>query len=357
MISHHPSAFTMGIVLLIAAVGAVAYVSGGPASFLGHSPGEVENDFVTVSRSCNNVATQYKYCEALCPSGYYATSGSCRTVVNDFPNNDSGYQYNLLGVSPDLKGWSCFNGDLANDPNEYVEASVVCARSGGYTAIPYQFCGNYRIEPSTGQPGSVNEVCDTANLGGWLDCTNFKTSGGNALCNGSVSCGSSCGGFDVSQCVYCNGGCMGGQTLCGNGTCQDDCTGSGGNAPGSKLVGPAGNNCLPGQNCLPVPDTWTTPGFCGNGVLTAGIPEAGEECDGDDSFCASHGTLGVICPDGTSVSSGYVCSSTCSCEPNPTPCCNGPSGPDCTDNYDCGLAITEFGLAHGICVLGCCVYG
>lgn len=364
MKSHRPIPFVLGIILLVIAAGAVAYLSGGPASFFGHSPGEIENDFITVTQACNDSTAfggQYKFCEALCPTGptdYYALSGSCKTIVNDFPNNDSGYRYNLSGVMPDLRGWSCFNGDLANDPNEFVEASVVCARTGGYTPIPYQFCGNYRIESSTGQPGSVNEVCDTTNFGDWLDCSDFSTGGGVALCNGSLACGSNCGGFDISQCMYCNGGCSPGQQLCANGTCQANCSGSGGNAPGTKLVGPAGTNCQPGVPCVGVPDTWTNPGFCGDGGSTGGIPGPGEACDGDDSFCSSYGTLGVVCPDGTSVSSGYTCTNTCACEPNPTPCCTDAFGsPQCTDNLDCGLAMTEFGLAHGTCVLGCCTYG
>ncbi len=337
-----PIVVALGLLLI---AGTVAYLTGGPASFFGHSEEEIEDDItLPLTNSCF-----YKFCSAACPNDYYAVSGSCETVV-DFPNNASGYQYNLSGVLPDLREWNCFNDDLANDGVEAIQASVVCARTGGWSSSTYQSCGNYRIEDGT-PVGGVDEACDKTNFGDWLDCTDFQTQGGLPLCNGELSCRGDCGGFDVSNCVYCNNGCPPGQTLCANNTCQLNCSGSGGNAPGFKKVGPAGGNCLPGQPCPGLPNFSLSTGFCGDGIANP-IPDPsnGELCESDGD-CSGYPTFGVQCPDGTSISAGQVCVN-CNCEPNPTPCCTDVFGqPECTNNNDCGLGM----CGHDICVLGCCV--
>lgn len=339
------------LVVLFVSVLAVAQVVN-IASFFGHSPEEIENDFVTVENACDdasNPSNHYKYCQALCPSGYYAMSGSCDTVFdpNVAANSlDSGFQYNFSGALPNLSGWGCFNGSLANTPDEFVKATVVCARAGdlSISPSPQAVCGDYRIEGS--------EVCDKTNFGDWLDCSDFKTGGGQSLCNGQLQCNSStnaCGSFDISQCVYCNGQnnpCNPPYTLCLDNTCQTDCSGHNGSHP----VGTAGQNCMPGQNCAGIPDTYTYPGFCGDNILQV---TNGELCDQD---CSSYPTFGVVCPDGKSVSSGQTCKD-CGCEIDPAPCCKDSFGrPQCRDYQECGLANTEFGLVHGNCVLGCCVY-
>lgn len=335
-----------GIVILFLVTLALA---AGQAIFFGHSAEEIEDDIITITQACDGSSgARYKFCEAVCPTDFYAISGSCSTEV-DFPN-DSGYQYNLSGVLPDLRGWSCFNGRLENDPNEFVIAEVVCARTGGYTTFTYQYCGDYRIEDGSAS-GGITEACDLTNLGDWLDCTDFYTEGGIQLCNGELGCNNACTGFDISFCQYCDtGSCSPGTILCQDGTCNPDCSRNGGpSGPNGNLVGDAGLKCFPTAPCDGVSDIsiYQGMGFCGNGVLDPGNNEVCEA----DSDCAGSGTFGVVCPDGTTVSSGYVCAG-CQCVPNPEPC-RSRCPPGCTTNQDCGFGGS--GQGHPVCIMGCCV--
>ncbi len=329
------------------------------ASFSGHSPGEVEDELLYVTVACDNPSGppsssdyRYKYCSAACPSGptdfYYAVGGSCKTMMDPgSPTGnysvDTGFRYNLAGALSDAQEWNCFNNNLPNASGDYLEATVVCAKTGGWTAIGTPTCGNYKIESG--------EVCDKSNFGDWLDCTDFKDATGNSLCNGTLNCDASgadaCDGFDVSQCVYCGGfggTCDPPNSVCMDGTCQPNCSGNG----GSNVVGTTPGNCLPGVNCAPL--MGGDPGFCGDGLMGGG-----EVCDpglgGGD--CSSWGTLGVVCPDGTTVSSQYVCAG-CACVPNPDPCGGTPGcSPGCSSNAECGLTMS----GHPVCVMGCCVEG
>jgi hypothetical protein len=198
-----------------------------------------------------------KYCSAVCPAGYYATAGKCAT------NDVSPTSWNLAGVLPSRQSWDCFL-DSYFAPPSYVTASATCLKVGDWEYIPYQMCGNYKIEPATGQPGSIKEICDKTNLNGY-SCEDFIGADGTQLCNGKLACSPACNQFDISQCEYCgSGSCSWGMIECNDDTCAIDCSGNGG------PKGPNGNTYGGGGG------SGGTPNFpyCGNGLI-----EIGEQCD------------------------------------------------------------------------------
>lgn len=336
------------VVLLFAAAGVTAYLTGGPFGFFGHSNGEIEKGFTFVPQDCDvnpNGGYPYKFCEATCPDGYYAVSGSCQT----YPGDDglgsfvAGLQYTLMGVLPEsgLRSYSCFNNEIVEGPAvqppgyqpAYLTATASCMQSGGASLPDSAECGNYRID--------AGEKCDKENLGDWIDCTDFQSVDGTPLCNGSLSCGSTCGAFDVSACVYCDtaqGPCSGGQVYCADLTCQDDCAGHGG-AQGT-VVGSA--TCASTGICPTVPGSPGPGGsVCGNG-----IQEGSETCDTTATgICAR-----IICPDGTSVCKYQICNA-CQWEWQGDPCgpvgACGAFGITCVSHASCPNGMT--------CELGCCV--
>ncbi len=337
---HQWNRLSVGLFVLLLVGVAYAVI----ASQTGHSPGEIEDDVIYVTTVCDNAAGnpsdpdyRYKFCQATCPSGptdyYYAIGGSCKTLPD--PNTltysiETGARYNLTGALSDAQSWNCFNANLTEGTNDYIEATAVCAKTGGWTALGAQTCGDYKIQGS--------EVCDGTNFGDWLDCTDFQDAGGNPLCNGTLKCdmdgGNSCGGFDVSSCAYCGGftgTCDPPNMLCNDDTCQSDCSGNGGTKP---PVGTEGESCLPGQPCGPLIGGGA--GLCGNGVQ-----DPGEICDG--SGCA--GTTFILCPDKHQAQLNSTCIA-CDCVQDPNPCGCVPA---CESDADCGL------LGLGVCVFSCCV--
>lgn len=304
----------IGLILLLLVAGVVALA---PA-LLGHPSAEIEFQILNPSpvSTCTN-----EFCSAACPVDYYAIGGKCATNSPGVP------VWNLLGILPSQQSWDCFLDSYAGSPST-VTAQATCLKVGDWQLKPFQFCGNYKIEPSTGAPGSVTEVCDASNLNG-LDCTNFFSSDGVQLCNGNLSCTSSCDAFDASACKYCSQGtCPIGTIQCMDNTCAKNCNGNGGpKSPSGTDAGSGGGSCVPFVSCPGIPPAGGGGGpptpFCGDLMVNV-ITEA---CDPPSGGAGSPscGAACFTCPDGSSYYVYGTCTASCGCTSPVNPC--GPSGP------------------------------
>lgn len=308
--THRP--ILIGVFLLVAA-GVVALST----NFLGH--GGLEIDLQFLSPNAKTTCMDY-YCSAVCPVGYYAIGGHCTTTDVKIP------RWNLLGVLPSQQSWDCFLESYSGFPYT-ITAEATCLKVGDWQTQPYQFCGNFKIEPSDGTSGSINEVCDESNLAGY-DCEDFMGSDGTPLCNGNLQCTSTCNAFDVSQCEYCSTqGCPAGEIMCWDGICSDDCSGHDGPAGGNgKKPGDdgGGSSCIPFVDCPGVPPSGGGPPFpsCGDGIVT-GI----EQCDPPG---APAGTCPGMC-------APPICNGDCTC-----PAVSGQCGGDGTTAF-CPNGVVEVG--------------
>jgi hypothetical protein len=135
-------------------------------SLLGQTSGEIAFQTTSVTQSCTT-----NYCEAVCPNGYYAISGSC-----DSPN---GTRWNMAGISSNHQSWRCFDDSFSSGT---LTAAVSCMKVGNWSPISSpSTCGNYFVESG--------EECDQEN---------------DSLCPGLCS---PSGNFDQCTCQTGNGFC------------------------------------------------------------------------------------------------------------------------------------------------------
>lgn len=140
-VSNIPFSIALLFLLLI-----IGFASGAIPNIFGHTGEEVALLTTTVTNNCPT----REMCSAICPSGYYASAGSCAA------NHSANVRWNVSGVSADHQSWDCFDGSAASMTADAVTATVQCVKVGSWIALnPLPTCGNYKVEPG--------EACDRLN--------------------------------------------------------------------------------------------------------------------------------------------------------------------------------------------------